>query len=241
LWLRCRVGAWLAVPSTTSSRAATPFSSTRRAIPRFGVSLFAVNQKTPNFGLRHDGPHGNGIAAGRAGVGTRPCWRPPQSPLAARATGRFADPHVPGPHCPGHRLGESPGSSTPAILAVLAHPLKSLPGAGAVVARGKAHLHGAAGGLLRPHQDRGLHRSRHRLPGDPLADVALLFTEGAALGSTKRGTRYALVLVAVSGRALRRRQRPGPSRSSLPPSTSSCTWAARTSCWCRGPRSTCPS
>ena len=85
----------------------------------------------------------------------------------------------------------------PAILALLAHPLKSLPGAGAVVARGKLIF-------TAPQEAFFVRIKIVGFAGAAIASPVILWqlwrflTEGATLGSTKRGIRYALVLVAVS-------------------------------------------
>ncbi|HEX9314709.1 MAG TPA: twin-arginine translocase subunit TatC, partial [Actinomycetota bacterium] len=85
----------------------------------------------------------------------------------------------------------------PAILALLAHPLKSLPGAGAVVARGRLIF-------TAPQEAFFVRIKIVAFTGAAIASPVILWqlwrflTEGATLGSTKRGIRYALVLVAVS-------------------------------------------
>ena len=85
----------------------------------------------------------------------------------------------------------------PAILAVLAHPLKGLPGAGSVVDKGKLVF-------TAPQEAFFVRIKVVAFTGAALASPIILWqlwrflAEGAAVGSTRRSTRYAVVLVAVS-------------------------------------------
>ena len=85
----------------------------------------------------------------------------------------------------------------PAILAVLAHPLKALPGAGAVVGKGKLIF-------TAPQEAFFVRIKVVGFAGAAVASPVVLWqmwrflTEGASTGSGRRRTRYAVVLVAVS-------------------------------------------
>jgi sec-independent protein translocase protein TatC len=85
----------------------------------------------------------------------------------------------------------------PAILAVLAHPLKALPGAGAVVGKGKLIF-------TAPQEAFFVRIKVVGFAGAAVASPVVLWqmwrflTEGASAGSGRRRTRYPVVLVAVS-------------------------------------------
>jgi len=89
----------------------------------------------------------------------------------------------------------------PAVLAVLAHPLKALPGAGAVVGKGKLVF-------TAPQEAFFVRIKVVGLTGAALASPVILWQmwrfliegvpEGAGKGTARRRTRYAVVLVAVS-------------------------------------------
>ena len=85
----------------------------------------------------------------------------------------------------------------PAILAVLAHPLKGLPGAGSVVDKGKLVF-------TAPQEAFFVRIKVVGFTGAAVASPVILWqlwrfvTEGATFGSTRTGIRYAVALVAVS-------------------------------------------
>jgi sec-independent protein translocase protein TatC len=85
----------------------------------------------------------------------------------------------------------------PAILAVLAHPLKGLPGAGSVVDKGKLVF-------TAPQEAFFVRIKVVAFTGAALASPVMLWqiwrflTEGIGEGSAKRRTRYAVALVAAS-------------------------------------------
>src|SRR5437016_2113003 len=87
----------------------------------------------------------------------------------------------------------------PAILAVLAHPLKSLPGAGAVVAKGKLVF-------TAPQEAFFVRIKIVAFTGAVIASPVILWqmwrflTEGATPGSTRRGIRSALEIGRASCR-----------------------------------------